>query len=54
MGNDQSAPHEGPPEVLEARDLASIAKYMKSKRCRKVFVMVRYSIHLRALGTYTQ
>ncbi|EIW59108.1 NAD-dependent deacetylase sirtuin-2, partial [Trametes versicolor FP-101664 SS1] len=42
MGNDQShsAPHDGPPEVLKARDLPSIAKYMKSTECRKVFVML--------------
>ena len=40
MGNELSAPHEGPTEILEGRDVPSIAKYMKSKDCRKVFVMV--------------
>ncbi|OJT08098.1 NAD-dependent protein deacetylase hst2-1 [Trametes pubescens] len=42
MGNDQShaGPHDGPPEVLEERDLASVAKYMKSPECRRVFVML--------------
>ncbi|TBU27200.1 DHS-like NAD/FAD-binding domain-containing protein [Dichomitus squalens] len=43
MGNEQSAPYEGPTEVLEGRDVRSIVKYMKSKECRKVFVMVRVS-----------
>ncbi|KAI0769023.1 DHS-like NAD/FAD-binding domain-containing protein [Trametes elegans] len=40
MGNDVSAHHEGPPEVLEARDLKSVAKYIKSPQCRKVLVML--------------
>ncbi|KAJ2986042.1 hypothetical protein NUW54_g9925 [Trametes sanguinea] len=40
MGNELSAPYDGPPEVLEARDLPSIAKYMKSPECRRVFVML--------------
>ncbi|KAI0712068.1 DHS-like NAD/FAD-binding domain-containing protein [Earliella scabrosa] len=40
MGNELSAPYEGPTEILEGRDVPSIAKYMKSKDCRKVFVML--------------
>ncbi|PCH40120.1 NAD-dependent deacetylase sirtuin-2 [Wolfiporia cocos MD-104 SS10] len=41
MGAEQSkGPYEGSPEVLEARDLPSVAKYMKSPECRKVFVML--------------
>ncbi|OSD07303.1 NAD-dependent deacetylase sirtuin-2 [Trametes coccinea BRFM310] len=40
MGNEQSAPYDGPPEVLEAKDLPSIAKYMKSPACRRVCVML--------------
>lgn len=43
MGNEQSAPYEGPPEILDGRDVRAIVKYMKSKECRKVFVMVRHS-----------
>ena len=39
MGAEQSK-YEGPPEVLQARDLASVAKYMKSSRCKNVFTMV--------------
>ncbi|OBZ71190.1 NAD-dependent protein deacetylase hst2-1 [Grifola frondosa] len=39
MGAEQSV-LEGPPEVLEARDLASVAKYMKSEECKNVFVMI--------------
>ena len=46
MGAEQSR-HEGPPEVLGALDVPSVAKFMKSKDCRKVFVMVRlHSISL--------
>ncbi|KAI0699319.1 DHS-like NAD/FAD-binding domain-containing protein [Cerioporus squamosus] len=40
MGNEVSAPYEGPPEVLESKDIPSIAKYMKSEQCKKVFVML--------------
>ncbi|KAI8971169.1 DHS-like NAD/FAD-binding domain-containing protein [Trametes punicea] len=40
MGNEISAPYDGPPEVLVARDLPSIAKYIKSPECRRVFVML--------------
>ncbi|KAH9936341.1 DHS-like NAD/FAD-binding domain-containing protein [Fomitopsis serialis] len=39
MGAEQSK-YEGPPEVLEARDLASVAKYMKSSACKNVFTML--------------
>lgn len=39
MGAEQSK-YDGPPEVLEAKDLSSVAKYMKSAECRRVFVMV--------------
>ncbi|CCM03508.1 uncharacterized protein FIBRA_05642 [Fibroporia radiculosa] len=39
MGAEQST-YEGPPEILEARDLSSVAKYMKSSECRNVFVML--------------
>ncbi len=42
MGNELSfEAYEGPTEVLDARDIKSIAKYMKSDTCRTVFVMVR-------------
>ena len=41
MGNELSTAYEGPPEILEGRDIPSIAKYMKSQGCKKVFVMVR-------------
>lgn len=40
MGAEQSKSYEGSPELLEARDLASVAKYMKSSRCKNVFTMV--------------
>ncbi|KAI0632355.1 DHS-like NAD/FAD-binding domain-containing protein [Trametes polyzona] len=40
MGNQVSTPYEGPPVVLEGKDLPSVAKYMKSPACRNVFVMV--------------
>ncbi|KZT73749.1 NAD-dependent deacetylase sirtuin-2 [Daedalea quercina L-15889] len=39
MGAEQSK-HEGQPEVLEARDLASVAKYMRSRECKNVFTML--------------
>ena len=47
MGNEQSAPYEGPTEVLDGRDVRAIVKYMKSRECRKVFVMVRHSLIVR-------
>ncbi len=40
MGNEASTPYEGSTEVLQGRDIPSIVKYMKSKKCKKVFVMV--------------
>ncbi|PIL22458.1 hypothetical protein GSI_15146 [Ganoderma sinense ZZ0214-1] len=40
MGNEQSAAYEGPPEILDGRDVRAIVKYMKSRECRKVFVML--------------
>ncbi|KAI0365715.1 NAD-dependent deacetylase sirtuin-2 [Pilatotrama ljubarskyi] len=40
MGNQLSEPYDGSPEVLEGRDVRSIAKYMKSSECRRVFVML--------------
>ncbi|TFK89725.1 NAD-dependent deacetylase sirtuin-2 [Polyporus arcularius HHB13444] len=40
MGNEASTPYEGSTEVLEGRDIPSIVKYMKSKKCKKVFVML--------------
>ncbi|RPD62314.1 NAD-dependent deacetylase sirtuin-2 [Lentinus tigrinus ALCF2SS1-7] len=40
MGNEFSTPYEGPTELLEGRDIPSIAKYMKSDLCKKVFVML--------------
>ena len=40
MGNELSTAYEGPPEILESRDIPSIAKYMKSEQCKQVFVMV--------------
>ena len=33
-------PHEPSPKVLEARDLQSLVKYMKSDSCQNVFLMV--------------
>ncbi|KAI0670868.1 DHS-like NAD/FAD-binding domain-containing protein [Trametes maxima] len=40
MGNEVSAPYDGPPEILEGRDVTSVAKYMKSQECRKVLIML--------------
>ncbi|GJF00694.1 NAD-dependent deacetylase sirtuin-2 [Phanerochaete sordida] len=41
MGNEQSqGQHEGPPEVLEDRDIPSLAKYIKSDKCKNIFVMM--------------
>ncbi|KAH9841595.1 DHS-like NAD/FAD-binding domain-containing protein [Rhodofomes roseus] len=39
MGAEQSK-YEGSPEILEARDLASVAKYMNSAECKNVFTML--------------
>jgi len=39
MGAEQSK-YEGPPEVLEERDIPSLVKYMKSPECKNVFVMM--------------
>ncbi|KAI0074023.1 NAD-dependent deacetylase sirtuin-2 [Panus rudis PR-1116 ss-1] len=39
MGQEQST-YEGPTEVLEARDLPSVAKYIKSGKCKKIYVML--------------
>ncbi|TBU62223.1 DHS-like NAD/FAD-binding domain-containing protein [Dichomitus squalens] len=33
--------YDGPTMVLDGRDLPSIAKYMKSPQCKRIFVMVR-------------
>ena len=33
--------YDGPTAILEGRDIASVARYMKSPRCKQVFVMVR-------------
>ena len=42
MGNEvSSVDFEGPPEVLEGRDIPSLAKYIKSDECKNIFVMVR-------------
>ncbi len=44
MGNDISKEgFDGPPEVLKGRDIASVAKYIKSKDCKNVFVMVSFN-----------
>lgn len=41
MGNEVSqVEYEGPPEVLEGRDIPSLAKYIKSDKCKNVFLMV--------------
>ncbi|EIN12789.1 NAD-dependent deacetylase sirtuin-2 [Punctularia strigosozonata HHB-11173 SS5] len=41
MGNQVSAePYEGPPIILEGRDIPSLAKYIKSSACTNVFFMV--------------
>ena len=51
MGNEAShVEYEGPPEVLEGRDIPSLAKYIKSENCKNVFVMV--SNH-RPISRYT-
>lgn len=42
-------PHELSPKVLEANDLQSLAKYMKSDSCRNVFLMVIASLLFRLL-----
>ena len=48
MGNKESANNDAGifssvdrPSVLEARDLRSVAKYIKSDKCENVYVMVR-------------
>lgn len=47
MGNKESASNDGifssldQSHALEARDLPSVAKYMKSDECQNIFVMVR-------------
>ena len=45
-------PHEHSPKILEANDLQSLAKYMKSDSCRNVFLMViaSLSFHVSFLG----
>ncbi|KAH9891562.1 DHS-like NAD/FAD-binding domain-containing protein [Cubamyces lactineus] len=40
MGNELSTPHDGPPQVLKARDIPSIVKYIKSPACRRICVML--------------
>ncbi|KZT12086.1 NAD-dependent deacetylase sirtuin-2 [Laetiporus sulphureus 93-53] len=40
MGAEQSAIYDGPPEILEARNLPSVAKYMKSEECKNIFIML--------------
>lgn len=43
MGNEASSrsiDFEVPPEVLEGRDIRSLAKYIKSDECKNIFVMV--------------
>ncbi|KAI0822345.1 DHS-like NAD/FAD-binding domain-containing protein [Trametes gibbosa] len=40
MGNQVSAPHDGPPVLLKGKDIASIAKYINSSDCHRVFVML--------------
>ncbi|EMD39911.1 hypothetical protein CERSUDRAFT_112158 [Gelatoporia subvermispora B] len=39
MGAEQSI-YDGPPEVLEGRDIPSVAKYMKSEQCKNIVVML--------------
>ena len=47
MGNEESTSSDsvyGSPQrsrTLEAKDLRSVAKYMKSDKCKNVYVMVR-------------
>lgn len=44
MGGHESTPNKGnvhQPRVLEGRDLASVAKYIKSHKCRDIVFMVR-------------
>jgi NAD-dependent histone deacetylase SIR2 len=45
-------PHERSPKVLEANDLQSLAKYMKSDSCQNVFLMViaSLSFHVSYMG----
>ncbi|KAK7690070.1 hypothetical protein QCA50_006716 [Cerrena zonata] len=41
MGQTQShTPYEGPPEILESKDLPSLAKFIKSNKCKRICVMV--------------
>jgi len=46
MGNEESTSNKGlfssleRPQTLEARDLGSVAKYMKSDECNNVYIMV--------------
>ena len=32
--------YDGPTSILEGRDLPSIAKFIKSPKCQRIFVMV--------------
>lgn len=47
MGNKESSSNDGifssldRPSVLEARDVRSVAKYIKSDKCKNIYVMVR-------------
>lgn len=44
MTNEQSTvDFEGPPELLEGRDIASVAEYIKSDECKNVYLMVSRS-----------
>jgi NAD-dependent histone deacetylase SIR2 len=50
MGNELSERlMDSGPYILESRDIPSIAKYIKSEQCKKVFVMVSYSVYLCSL-----
>lgn len=54
MGNEMSTTeYEGPPELLEGRDIPSIAKYIKSDQCKNIFVMVCSFIMFREMFVLT-
>ncbi|KAI0661969.1 DHS-like NAD/FAD-binding domain-containing protein [Cubamyces menziesii] len=40
MGNELSAPYDGPPQVLKARDVPSVVEHIKSPACRRICVML--------------
>ena len=47
MGQETSSPidEHTPPQTLEKRDVASVAKYIKDGRAKRIVVMVGPSVH---------